>query len=170
MKSSVLLVLLFSGILMLSSFTGCGTQEDNVAAPAVVAAPDFTVTLFDGGRLTLLELRGKPVVLNVWASWCPPCRTEAPTLEPVWQAYKDKGVVFLGVDVQDDEEDARAFIEEFGLTYPNGRGNDNEIATSYRISGIPSTFFITRDGMIARRWVGAIPEKQLVAFTEEILR
>ncbi len=132
-------------------------------------APDFTFTLLDGKELTLSDLKGKAVVLNFWASWCPPCRAEARALERVWQAHKDRGVVFLGVDIQDTEQDARAFIKEFGITYPNGQDATTEIATSYGITGIPETFFITRDGKVARHWIGPIEEKQLAAFIEELL-
>lgn len=132
-------------------------------------APDFTFTLFDGKELTLSDLRGSPVVLNFWASWCPPCRAEARDLERVWQAYRERGVVFLGVDIQDTEEDARAFLEEFGVTYPNGQDTTMEIAMSYEITGIPTTVLITSEGKVARRWVGAASERQLAAFVEELL-
>lgn len=170
LKPLVLLALLFGGILLLSSLTSCSTQQGNAAGDTLATAPDFTFTLFDGKELALSELRGKPVVLNFWASWCPPCRAEARGLERVWQAYKNKGVVFVGVDIQDKEEDARAFLNEFGITYPNGRDIDNEIAVSYGVSGIPTTVLINLDGKVARRWVGAIEEKQLGAFIEEVLR
>jgi cytochrome c biogenesis protein CcmG/thiol:disulfide interchange protein DsbE len=83
-------------------------------------APDFTLSLFDGGQITLGDLRGQVVVLNVWASWCPPCRDEAPVLERAWRAYRDRGVTFVGVDYMDTEPAALAYIAEFDITYPNG--------------------------------------------------
>ncbi len=133
-------------------------------------APDFTFTLLDGREVTFSSLRGKPVVLNFWASWCPPCREEAPTLEKVWKAYQEKGVKFLGVDIQDTKEGAQGFIQRFGITYPNGQDTTTRIATSYGITGIPETFFIARDGRIARHWIGPIEEARLRAFVEELLR
>lgn len=133
-------------------------------------APDFTFTLFDGTKLTLSNLRGKPVVLNFWASWCPPCREEAPALEKGWEVYKDKGVQFLGVDIQDTEKDARAFMKEFGITYPNGQDTGNGISTSYGITGVPETFFISKEGKITRHWIGPIEEKQLSSFIESLLQ
>ncbi|MBI2953423.1 MAG: TlpA family protein disulfide reductase [Chloroflexi bacterium] len=135
----------------------------------IPVSTDFTLMLFDGKKLALSDLQGKPVVLNFWASWCPPCRAEARGLERVWQAYKDKDIIFLGVDIQDNEADARAFLKEFGVTYPNGQDTTNEIAFGYGVSGIPTTVLITRDGRVARRWVGAIGEKQLAVFIEEML-
>lgn len=133
-------------------------------------APDFTFTLFDGQEQTLSDLRGKAVVLNFWASWCPPCRAEARGMERVWQTYQEKGVVFLGVNIQDSEKNARAFLKEFGVTYPNGQDTTGEIAASYGITGIPETFFITKEGKVSRRWIGAIGESQLAAFIEQLLR
>ncbi len=133
-------------------------------------AKDFTLPLFDGGNVTLSSLRGQPVVLNFWASWCPPCREEAPVLEKVWRRYQDKGVTFIGVDIQDAEADARAYLKEFDITYPNGPDRSGRISNDYAVSGIPVTFFINRDGIIVSRWVGAINEEILVPRIEELLR
>ncbi len=133
-------------------------------------AADFTLPLFSGGEFTLSSLKGKPVVINFWASWCPPCRVEAPILEKVWQLYKDEGVTFVGVDIQDTEEDARAFIQKFGITYPNAKDASGRVTIDYGVSGIPVTFFVNREGLIVSRWVGAINETLLVARVEEILR
>ncbi|MBI2854767.1 MAG: TlpA family protein disulfide reductase [Chloroflexi bacterium] len=133
-------------------------------------ATDFQLQLFDGGQLKLSEFKGRPVVVNFWASWCPPCREEAQLLESTWRAYRDRGVAFVGVDIQDREADARAYIKEFGITYPNGPDPGSEIAIDYGVSGIPVTFFISRDGYIVNRWVGAINKKVLVAYIEELMR
>jgi len=133
-------------------------------------AADFTLPLFSGGSLTLSSLRGKPVVINFWASWCPPCREEAPILEEVWRRYRDKGVTFIGVDIQDAEADARAYIKEFGITYPNGPDIGGRITIDYGVGGIPVTFFVNREGLIVSRWVGAINERILVSRIEDLLR
>lgn len=145
------------------------TGQSGYARVSLPAA-DFTLPLFTGGSLSLSSYRGKPVVINFWASWCPPCRQEAPTLEKVWREYKDKGVTFIGIDIQDTEAAARAYIKEFDITYPNVRDLKGTATIDYGVSGIPVTFFINRDGVIVRRWVGAINERLLVAWIEELLR
>lgn len=138
--------------------------------PPPKEAPDFVLTLFDGERLSLSSLRGRPVVLNFWASWCPPCKQEAPVLERGWRAYQDKGVIFLGIDVQDTEAAARRFMETYGITFRNGPDQGNRIAPAYGITGIPETFFISRDGLLVRRWIGPISDPVLTAYIEELLQ
>lgn len=133
-------------------------------------APLFTLKLFDGKELTLKEFRGKPVVLNFWASWCGPCRFEAPTLEKVYRIYKEKGVIFIGINIADSEANARAFIQEFDITFLNGYDRDGKIARDYEVTSIPTTFFITKDGKIALRYTGAISESELTGAIEELLK
>ncbi len=129
-------------------------------------APDFALTLFDGRSVRLSDFRGKVVFLNFWASWCPPCRAEARLLEQSWQRYKDHGVVFLGVDIQDTEEAARGFLREFGITYMNGRDPKNRLAIEYGVYGIPETFFIDKDGRITYKHIGALGWQTIVAKIE----
>jgi cytochrome c biogenesis protein CcmG/thiol:disulfide interchange protein DsbE len=132
-------------------------------------APDFTLTTFDGATISLADLRGKPIVINFWASWCPPCRIEAPLLERTWRAVKNRGVIFIGVDIQDREEDALNYIREFDITYPNGPDPTGEISIDYGVSGLPVTFFVSRKGEIIRRWVGAIETRVLISSIKEIM-
>lgn len=133
-------------------------------------APSFSLTLFDGKKISLADLRGKTVFLNFWASWCPPCRAEARDLETVWQKVKDSDVVFLGVDIQDTEEDARAFLREFNITYPNGRDLSGKIAVDYGVWGIPETFFIDPQGRITYKHVGTLGSALITAKLDEARR
>jgi len=132
-------------------------------------APDFILTTFKGKTISLAGLKGKPIVLNFWASWCPPCRLEAPLLERTWREYKDRGVMFIGVDIQDKEEDALNYIREFDITYPNAPDPTGEVSIDYGVSGLPVTFFVSRKGEILRRWVGAIEKKVLISSIQEIM-
>ncbi|MDP2948750.1 MAG: TlpA disulfide reductase family protein [Chloroflexota bacterium] len=132
-------------------------------------APDFTLELFDGQTFTLSEMRGRPVVLNFWASWCPSCREEAPVLEEGWRKFKDRGVVFLGVNVMDSEKDALEFMDEFDVTYANGQDPGDKIYAEYGATGVPETFFINSQGIITRKFIGPLKENQLAALTEELL-
>jgi len=133
-------------------------------------APDFSLTTFKGVTISLEDLRGKPVVINFWASWCPPCRIEAPLLERTWRAYKNRGLIFLGVNIQDRKEDALSYIREFDITYPNGPDPTGEITINYGVSGLPVTFFISRKGEVVRRWVGAVEPGVLISSIEEIMQ
>lgn len=115
----------------------------------------------DDGELRLYDHAGSPVVINFWASWCPPCRQESPHFQRLWQRHRDRGILFIGVDIQDTEEDAQAYIQEFGLTFPNVRDADGAVSIDYGVIGLPVTFFISADGVVEGRWVGAISEADL---------
>ncbi len=133
-------------------------------------APSFSLARFDGMRLRLEDLRGKVVFLNFWASWCPPCRAEAPALEAAWRRFKDQGVVFVGVNTQDDEERARAFLDELGITYPNGRDPGGRIAVDYGVWGLPETYFIGPDGRITYKHIGTLGPALIAAKIDEARR
>jgi cytochrome c biogenesis protein CcmG/thiol:disulfide interchange protein DsbE len=133
-------------------------------------APDFSVSLFDGGQVTLSQLRGQVVVINFWASWCVPCRDEAPILEQAWQRYRDQGVIFVGIAYLDTDTESLAFLEEFGISYPNGPDIGTTIADEYRIAGVPETFFIAKDGRVADLEIGPLTETRLETTIETLLQ
>lgn len=132
-------------------------------------AQDFALRGFDGEPIRLSDLRGKVVVLNFWSSWCGPCVEEAPLLERVSRRYADRGVVVLGANVWTEDEEARNFLLEQGITYPNGR-TEGALAAEYGLTGIPETFIIDADGTLVRRWNGPFEtERELTALIEPLL-
>lgn len=132
-------------------------------------APDFTLTGFDGRTVTLSELRGQVVVINFWASWCQPCREEAAYLERTWRKYQDRGVVFIGVDYADTDKEARAYIEEFDITYVNGPDLGTKISQAYNIQGVPETFFVDKFGELRGVHIGPLYPPQLDQEIDELL-
>lgn len=161
--------------------TGSSTAiDDSLARQEAIAAPSFALPLLErgevspalarrlreplsDGELGLEELRGTPIVLNFWASWCTPCREEAPLLEHRWRRHGKKGVLFLGLDMQDSSGDAREFLREFSITYPTVREPGNEVAREYGATGLPETFFIDSEGRVVGHVIGALSEGQLDA-------
>jgi cytochrome c biogenesis protein CcmG/thiol:disulfide interchange protein DsbE len=119
-------------------------------------APAFTLDTLAGGTVALPDLRGKVVVVNFWASWCFPCRQETPALQAVYQQYKDSGVVVVGLNLtnQDSMADVRTFAHAYGLTYPILLDRDGSVGLQYRVQGLPSTFFVSRKGVIRTVVVG----------------
>ncbi|MBI2755937.1 MAG: TlpA family protein disulfide reductase [Chloroflexi bacterium] len=161
------------GLLVLLWF-GLGVRQRGTVGNASVPfrqAPDFSLGLFDGSTFRLSEARatGKPVLVNFWASWCVPCREEAPMLEAAWKRNRDR-VMFVGVDVQDTEADALAFLREFKITYPNGAGNAGPISVTYGMRGVPESYFVTADGRVIRKWNGPLGTAGLEQFLAELFR
>jgi len=130
-------------------------------APSEPAAARRLGRSLSDGRITLGELRGAPVVLNLWASWCVPCREEAPVLERAWRAQGPGAAVFVGLDQQDIREDALRFLGELRVTYLNVRDRSNDVARRYGATGLPETFFISRSGRIVGHVIGVVSPAQL---------
>ncbi len=137
------------------------------------SAPDFTLDLLGGGQVTLSELRGKVVMVNLWASWCPPCRAEMPAIEKVYRANKDRGFEVLAVNstVQDSEADAAAFVQNFGLTFPIPLDRTGTVSARYLLRALPSTFFIDRKGVIRSVVIGGpMSEAVIQSKVEDLLK
>ena len=124
-------------------------------------APSFVAPKVGGQLVSLENYKNKPLVLNFWASWCPPCRDETPGMERIWRKYEDQGVVILGINVQDGEKEAERYISEFGVTFSNALDLDGSITVDYGVTGLPVTFFIDNDSVVTGRWVGSISEDRL---------
>ena len=133
-------------------------------------APDFTLTTFDGEVVTLSELRGNIVFLDFWASWCPPCRAEAPTLRYVHEQFLEEDVVFVGIDVWEDRPGAgQRFAREARWEYPIGLDPSGSITINYGVKGLPEKFFVDRDGDLVRKWIGPINTGELTNMLNELL-
>jgi cytochrome c biogenesis protein CcmG/thiol:disulfide interchange protein DsbE len=132
-------------------------------------APAFTLRRIDRpGTLSLAALRGRPVVLNFWASWCVPCKGEAKMLEQAWRQYRSKGVVFLGVDYHDLTSDARTFIAHHGVTYATVQDGSGMVGDRYGLTGVPETFFIDRRGRLVGAHIVGTITNQVAAFRRGI--
>ena len=146
------------------------TIDDALARSQAAPAPNFTLDVLQAGngdnprlaramadgKLTLSELRGSLVVLNFWASWCIPCRVEAPNLQRTWDAQRRNGVIVLGLDQQDVTGDAKSFIRDFGLTYPMVRDGGDDVSHDYGTTGLPETYFISAKGDVVGHVIGAV--------------
>ena len=136
---------------------------------ATGAARDFELELIGGGALKLSDLRGKVVMVDFWASWCQPCRVEAPALAKVYQEFQGQSVEFVGVALWDNIGDAEVFLQREGQTYPNGFDAGGVIAIDYGVRGIPEKYFISRDGALVKKLSGPLTETVLRDAINELL-
>ena len=125
------------------------------------AARDFDLDLIGGGTVQLSDLRGKVVMVDFWASWCPPCRVEAPVLAKVYREFQGQPVEFLGVDIWDNIGDAELFLQQEGQAYPNGFDASGVVAIDYGVRGIPEKYFIDREGILVKKLSGPLTETTL---------
>jgi cytochrome c biogenesis protein CcmG/thiol:disulfide interchange protein DsbE len=160
-------VLALLGVIAAIVVIGYALYKANLTTPTEGPAPAFSAVTFDGEPISLDGWRGNAVVVNFWASYCAPCRDEAPMLERLWQEYRDRGVVFVGINTDDIERNARAYMDEFGITYYNAPDVKGKIEDDYRITGIPETFVINTEGEIVRHFLSTPREREL---REEIER
>lgn len=144
------MILAWLGVIALLALVASGLFRSSQGPVAVgQEVPNFTLTTFEGDQISLADLKGKVVVVNFWASWCTPCEQEAADLEAAWRYYQPRGdVIFLGVNWTDTEPEAMGYMNKFDITYPSGPDLGTRIADRYRITGVPETYIIDRNGML----------------------
>jgi cytochrome c biogenesis protein CcmG/thiol:disulfide interchange protein DsbE len=137
------------------------------------AAPDFSAPVWNGASgemVHLADLKGKPVVLNFWASWCAPCVEEMPRLQAGYDKYRASGVVFVGLAFNDTQASGQPFLEKYKITYPAGPDKDGQISVAYGVTGVPETVFIGRDGRVVSKTPGGVSVDQLDAGIQQLLK
>ncbi len=168
------LLLLGLGWIWLSAVPSGLRSNETIPSPqAGFLAPDFTLKTLDGESIKLSSLRGQVVLINIWASWCPPCRAEMPAIERVYQANKDRGFVVLAVDstVQDSLADAQTFAQANHLSFPILLDESGLVTREYRIQSLPTSFFVGADGVIREVVVGGpMAEALLFSRVEKLLQ
>jgi cytochrome c biogenesis protein CcmG/thiol:disulfide interchange protein DsbE len=158
---------LLPSLVMLGSRLG----KDATIVPTVLKgkpAPAFSLTTLDGKTIRNADLRGKPYVVNFWASWCPPCRLEHGNLRSFWERYRDQGIMLLGVIMNDTASNARAFQEELGGDWPLLQDPRDKTLVDFGVRSPPETFVVSGDGIIVEKFSGPLGAGQLEAVLEAL--
>ena len=169
----ILILALGAGWIFLSADKeGVSTVGETPAPQKGFLAPDFTLETLEGESVTLSDLRGKVVLLNFWATWCPPCRAEMPAFQQAYADYEDGDFVILSVNAtaQDSAEEVAEFIGEFGLSFPVVLDTTSEVNRLYQVQSLPTSFFINQEGVIQEVVVGSLAEAMVRARVEKLLK
>lgn len=132
-------------------------------------APELDLITLDGDPVSLADFRGSVVLVNLWATWCPPCRQEMPTLNAFYDRYKDQGFILIGIDQEEPREVVEPFVQEYGLTFPVWLDEDYLSEQAFKTVHLPSSYVIGRDGRVRLMWIGAISQENLEKSVPEII-
>jgi cytochrome c biogenesis protein CcmG, thiol:disulfide interchange protein DsbE len=173
-KTFQILIVVLAGVWITVSTLFIEHQDNQVISAAMEGfqAPDFLIEDVDGDLTGIEQYRGQVVLLNLWASWCTPCRAEMPAMERAYQALKDQGFTILAVNMtmQDDKNQAIAFAKELGLSFPLLFDTEGEVQQKYALQALPTSFFIDRNGIIRAIIVGGpMPESLVYSRAQELL-
>lgn len=167
MKAKFVMMAIFAITVMLTVMLLIAKQQPD----SRILAPDFEVMTFDGELLKLSDLQGDVVIVNFWASWCVPCRIEAPEFQAAWEYYQERGDVhFVGLAYRDFVQESQAFITEQGITYTNAPDLGHLITDSYGVNAIPATFIINRDGQIETFLLARLSMETLITHIDPLLQ
>ena len=154
----IILVIILASLLA-SGLVSAGCSSSAQGPQIGKLAPDFKLSNLEGQSISLSDFRGKPVLLNFWASWCGPCRYEMPFIQEIYEKWSGKGLVILAVNLQENPSQVKEFVESFGFSFPVLLATNQEVSLAYNIRGIPATFFIDKDGIIQDIKIGAFAGK-----------
>jgi cytochrome c biogenesis protein CcmG/thiol:disulfide interchange protein DsbE len=155
---AILVVILTAGLLI----TGCTANSESSIATVGEAAPNFELQNLDGQSISLSGLRGKPVLINFWASWCGPCVSEMPYIQEINKEWSDKGLIVLAINLGDNASQAEQFLQDHNLSLPVLLDTNKVVAPKYGIRAIPTTFFIDKEGIVRVKIIGAFPSKAAI--------
>ena len=178
--------LLFAGMLLFGTLfigaTRVGPLQNATAPPAPASAdttpapqadhpaPDFTLMRLDGTPVILSKLKGQVVLINIWATWCPPCRAEMPTIETAYEQYRDQGFTVLAVNLEEDPGSVATFMQEYKLTFPALLDLDGQVSRTYQAFSLPSSFFVDKKGVIRAVYRGPMPRSVIAGTVEQLLQ
>ena len=154
---AILVVILTAGLLI----TGCTTGSEPIATVGE-AAPNFELQNLDGQSISLSSLKGSPVLINFWATWCGPCVSEMPYIQEIHEEWSDKGLIVLAINLGDNASQAEQFLQDHNLSLPVLLDTNKVVAPKYGIRAIPTTFFIDKNGIVRVKIIGAFPSKAAI--------
>ena len=160
------MILFFILLLLVTIF---GNRTSIKQSPLIgKKAPNVEIESFDGKKIRLSDLNDHVILLNFWASWCLPCKQEAPELDNSWIKYHDSDVVFLGINILDEENNARKYLDKYKPEYLNGFDREGSIALDFGVSGVPETYFIDKKGIIIDKYVGPLTEELIDIYINKV--
>lgn len=158
-----------AGVSPVGGLVIASTEATNTDPVPGKAAPDFTLTFEDGSEVHLSDMRGQPVLINFWATWCGPCRAEMPEIVRVANQYKEDGLVVLAMNVQEGPEAIEPFAKAFNMEMPIGLDTRGRVVDAYKVRAMPSTFFVNKEGVIEVRWEGLLTGSMLDEHLAKVL-
>lgn len=151
--------------------TATQSSAENLPAPQIgYSAPDFTLSDLTGTPVSLRGLKGQVVLINIWATWCPPCRAEMPTIQATYEQYRARGFVVLAVNQAEDSGTVAAFMQQYGLTFPALLDSDSVVSRSYQVRVLPSSFFVDRMGVVRVVYFGPMPRSVISGTIEQLVQ